>query len=296
MARKKVRIAVVGDVILDKYSYGDVSRISPEAPIPIILVEKEEYKPGGAGNVAANLATLGADVDLFGVVGNDPNKEMLLKTLTDFKINAKLIGDSERPTIVKQRFIARGQQLLRADYEKSTILHHHHLKEIKDSFGKYDAILVSDYAKGMICEDLMEFLKTQKIPIFVDPKPKNKKLYKDVFFISPNIKECLEMSHEENDISGAKTLCVELNTNVLLTRSSLGVGLISKGKEPLLIKQDIKEVVDVTGAGDTTIATFVYFYTQGYSLDKAAELANKAGGIAVTKIGCYQIKYEDLMN
>ena len=290
-------IAVIGDVILDKYTFGNVERISPEAPIPILYITEEVYKPGGAGNSAANLATLGANVDLFGIAGKDSNYPILKRALEMHGINNKIISDSQRPTIIKQRLIASGQQLLRADNESSDILKDHHLNEIKQKFNKhYDAILISDYAKGMVCDELMNFLRNKNIPIFIDPKPKNSLLYKGCYLVTPNIKECKEISRLEDDLEGAKKISKDLETNVLLTRSEKGIALINKDvKSPCLFEAEVHEVKDVTGAGDTVIATMVYFYTQGKSLEESAKIANQAAGISVGKVGCYQVKLEDLV-
>ncbi len=294
---KMPKIAVIGDAILDKYIYGDVSRISPEAPIPVVLVTNIEYKPGGAGNVAANLARLGADADLFSIVGDDYNKEILRRSLQEFNVNSQLITDKDRPTIVKERYIASSQQLLRVDYELEDHLKSHHIDEIKTKFSRYDSIIISDYAKGMMSQDIMSFLKTQNIPIFVDPKPKNALLYSDVFFILPNVKECTSISHVEDDLDAAKKLRDDLNSNILLTRGSKGMALIKKNDDSIhLLETVAREVTDVTGAGDTVIATFAFFYSKGYPVTESAELANKAAGIAVGKMGCYQVSLDELLN
>jgi rfaE bifunctional protein kinase chain/domain len=294
---KKIKVAVIGDVILDKYSFGRVDRISPEAPIPIILVDKEEYKPGGAGNVAANIAALGAEVDLFGIVGDDYYKDYLISSLKKYNVNPIFMVDKNRPTILKQRCIASNQQLLRVDYESGEKIQKHHIEFIKKSFSKYDAIIISDYAKGMLCKELMDFLNSTKIPIYVDPKPENKALYHGVFFITPNAKECIDMAHTEDEVEAAKILKNQLNTNVLVTRGKSGIALIRLDKKDAQLFDTIaKEVVDVTGAGDVVIATFVFFHLQGLSYERSAELANKAGGISVTKIGCYQVKIDELID
>ncbi len=297
----KPKIAVVGDIILDKYSYGKVERISPEAPIQILNVKNEEFKPGGAGNTAANLTTLGAEVDLFGVVGDDHSKDILLKELKRFKINSKIIVDKQRPTIVKQRAIAQHQQLIRIDYETNDNLKDHHIKEIKESFNKsnkYDAIIISDYQKGMVTKELVDYLKSTSIPVFVDTKTKDKDMYKGVFAITPNITECTLMMNmsSSDDLKAAERMSKDLDTNVLLTRSEKGIALFKKGKKkPELFETVAKDIADVTGAGDTVVATFVFFYALGENLEVCTELANKAAGISVSKIGCYQVKVDEIM-
>ena len=288
------KIAVIGDVLLDKYTIGSVHRINPEAPVPIIHIKEERFGPGGAGNVAANLAKLGAEVDLFGIVGSDENTHILNTVLKQWRINSKLIIDDTRPTIVKQRFIADGQQLLRADYEQTDTIGDHHINKIKAEFGNYEAIIISDYAKGMICEDLMDFLKKYPLPIMADVKPKNIDLFKGVSFIFPNIEECFAISREQHDISGAQKIAREYDTEVILTRGSKGIAYIHQEGEPLLFAAQTREVSDVSGAGDTVIATFTFLYCQGEAIEDCVHLANKAAGIAVSKIGCYQVSNTDL--
>lgn len=290
------KLAVFGDIILDKYSHGSVERISPEAPIPVLLVEREVYKPGGAGNTAANLAALGARVDLLGVVGDDPYRPLLLDAIGSFGIRCKLISDRNRHTIVKQRLISASQQLLRVDYEVSLPLDGPHVEALLENFDPpYDAIIVSDYAKGAVCPALMEFLKAQPFPIFVDPKPQNAHLYHGVHVVKPNAKECIQMSGASDPVKGAELLSRRLDTAILLTLGKGGVAYVEKGsRDPIIVETKAKDVIDVTGAGDTVIATFVFFRSLGYSAREALRLANEAAGLVVTKVGCYQVTLDDL--
>ncbi len=299
-SKKGIKIAVVGDVILDKYTFGKVERISPEAPIPVLRAEKSSYLPGGAGNVAANLAKLGARVELFGVCGSDRNKKILENELKKFKILPRLITDRNRPTILKERIIASSQQLLRVDYENSSKIGKAVIDSFKRKFNSYDLVVVSDYAKGFITSQLVGFIKgscrKSKTKIIVDPKPVNKSLYKGCFLLSPNSKECMAMAnYYKDDVKAAQLLAKELNVIVLLTRGSKGIAVVDSHGLVKKIATIAKEVVDVTGAGDTVIATFSYFYSQGYSVEKSAELANKAGGIAVSKLGCYQAGLSEII-
>jgi D-glycero-beta-D-manno-heptose-7-phosphate kinase len=291
-----IKIAVIGDVILDKYTFGIVERLNPEAPVPLLDVQKEEYKPGGAGNVAANLAELGAEVHLFGVAGSDYNRHLLDETLKQYKIISFILTDNTRPTTVKQRIIAHNQQLARVDYEKKENINGSHLEEIKKNMSKYDAIIISDYAKGMISSKLIDHIKTLNTPIFVDPKPKNKGLYKGVFCLTPNIKEVKEMTYLNDDLKAAKKLSEELNSSVLLTRSEKGIALYELGEKEFLLDAKKRDVTDVTGAGDTVIATLAYFYSKGSSLRESSIYANLAASIAVSHVGCYQVKLAEILD
>lgn len=292
---KAPKIAVVGDVILDKYSYGEVCRISPEAPVPILSIKKEVYKPGGAGNVAANLARLGAEVHLFSVIGADENRKILKDCLEKFEIKTFLFTDGSCPTILKQRCLSKGHQLLRIDYESVNQIGQEQIKQLEKNFAEYDAVIVSDYAKGVICSEIMEIVKKAGAPIFVDPKPVNKELYKGAFFITPNILECTQLVNEEEDLKAASRLRRELNTNVLLKRSEKGLALFEKDGNELLLPAEGKYLVDVTGAGDTVIATLAFFYTKGLSIEECVRLANKAAGISISRMGCYQVNLKELI-
>lgn len=283
-------------MILDKYSYGAVKRISPEAPIPILAVEREFYRPGGAGNAAANLATLGAEVDLFGIVGDDHHREALYESVAAFGIRCRLVTDESRHTIVKQRLLSVSQQLLRVDYEMTGEIAPSHLETLEGEFDPpYDAILVSDYAKGTVCRPLMDFLGSLGAPIFVDPKPRNLDLYRGVDLVKPNAKECLEMTGVSDDIEGADILSRRLETAILLTRGGKGMAFVdSRSGQRILAETEAKDVVDVTGAGDTVIATYLYFRCLGFEPGKAISAASSAAGIAVTRVGCYQVTREDM--
>jgi rfaE bifunctional protein kinase chain/domain len=288
-------ITVIGDLILDKYDYCS-NRQNPESSAPCYTVEYTEYKPGGAGNVAANLSTLGSECKLVGVIGNDPNSQLLDNILSEFKINHNLILDNNRNTIVKERILSvtDGRYHYRKDIEKKIYIDSQHVNEILEMCIGSKLILVSDYNKGTISEELMKGLASLQIPIFVDPKPNHKDFYKNVYLIKPNVPEIREMTGISDDIQAARTLRDQLRTNVMLTRSEKGIffaGLEEEFEFPTVSKK----VFDVTGAGDTVVAAFTHFFLKGYSLKECATLANKAASIAIQYPGCYQVKEEEII-
>ena len=291
---KGKKIMIIGDIMLDKYIFGNVERISPEAPVQVVEVEKEEYLPGGAANVANNIASLNANAFMVGVVGDDNEAKILQEELKKRKINTDgIIKDKNKPTTQKVRILGQKQQLLRIDYEKRDYLNketeNNILNFIKKRIDNIDAIIISDYAKGIITKDLITTIKnmaSNKI-IVVDPKPKHKNLYKDVTLITPNLKEAKEMNNNEND------LMKELNTPILITKGEKGMSLIEK-TETTNIPTKAKEVYDVSGAGDTVVATATLALTGGATLKQAAILANHAAGITVGKIGTSTVTIEEI--
>jgi D-glycero-beta-D-manno-heptose-7-phosphate kinase len=305
---KNKNIAVIGDVMLDKYIFGKVDRISPEAPVQIVSVSKESYVPGGAANAACNVSTLEGNSFLFGIVGNDMAKEIFIDEVRRRGINSDgIIVDGRKPTIQKIRVIAQNQQLLRIDYEDKNYNEPHtdgiiieSIKNIKE----IHAILISDYAKGTITKNLMasikEHAKKNDIKIIVDPKPIHKELYHGVFLITPNKKEAEELSgiiiETNQDIEKAgKKLSKELNCNVLITMGEKGMSMFEINKDPIHIPTAAREVYDVSGAGDTVIATLCLALSSGISLSDAATLANHAAGVKVSKLGTAPVTMEELL-
>lgn len=285
-------IVVIGDVMLDQYLEGEVSRISPEAPVPIARIEKEYYELGGAGNVASNVSSLGGQVSFFSFIGKDGEGEILKRLMRERNIS--FYFDVCPITTRKTRIIGKSQQLLRIDKEETSYkIFSSSIKDIiLEKANESKIIIISDYAKGVITEDLMNLLKNQKKKIIVDPKPKNKFLYQDVFLITPNEKECLEMSSCKTVNEGAERLKDSLNSNVLVTRGEKGMMLYSD--KILEIPTYAKEVYDVTGAGDTVIATISLSLASGFSLEESAIIANHAASIAVEKRGTYSVGIEEL--
>lgn len=294
--------------MLDKYVWGKVSRISPEAPVPIVHAIKESNVPGGAANVAHNIAALGGDATLIGIVGDDEHARLLVNALDDNKINTRsIVVDKERPTIQKVRVIGHSQQLLRIDYEelsqKSEVimkkLAENISKELKDS----DVVIISDYLKGTICKTITEnlFSKAAKlgIPVVVDPKPKNKLLYKGATVILPNHKEAIEMANhglgEDSNIEDiGKTLLKEVNSEVVITRGEKGMSIFKKDGSIKHIATKAREVYDVSGAGDTVTAVIGMLLASGAELNEAAKIANYAAGIVVGKVGTSTASIEEI--
>jgi len=303
---RKKKVAVIGDLMLDKYIFGNVERISPEAPVPIVHVQREKFVPGGAANAAANVATLGGNAYLFGVVGNDAAKEILIEVSKERLINTDgLVIYPQKPTIQKIRVLGQSQQLLRIDYENQGYIDGHADKRIFENVKKVkvDCIVISDYAKGSITEkvvaDVKKHAKTAKIPLIVDPKPKHKSWYHGVSLITPNKAEAEEMSGIKFESlatieKGGMKLQKELDCNVLITLGEKGMSLFEKGRKPLHIPTVAKEVYDVSGAGDTVIATLSLAMAAKAPLKEAAQLANIAAGIKVGKIGTAPVTLAEL--
>ncbi len=291
---KERKILVIGDLMLDKITYGEVNRISPEAPVQVVKVEEEIYQLGGAANVASNIKTLGGNVSIFGFAGNDYCGKIMQKLFREKNIEY-CIEDS-RQTTLKNRVISKiqHQQLLRVDYEDtSKKMFSRKTKEIMEiEINNSDLILISDYSKGAITKDLMNFLKNTGTKIIVDPKPENKTLYKDVFLITPNEKEALLMSSKKDVQSAGRYLRKKLSQNVLITLGEKGMMLFSD--KELKIPTYAKDIFDVVGAGDTVIATLSLSIASGFSLEEAAILANHAASITIEKLGAYSVKFGEL--
>lgn len=298
-------VAIIGDVMLDKYIWGEVERISPEAPVPIVSVNKENYVPGGAANVANNISAFGAKAYLVGIVGKDEAKKILENELKKNKISSSLIEDV-RPTIQKVRVIVQNQQLLRIDYEDKKYIEEHVESKIIDlieKIKKIDVIIISDYGKGIITKNLIKYIvkfaHERKIKVVVDPKPKHTDYYKDVDVITPNTKEAMEMTKmsvsSERDIEEIGFCLYEkINSNIIITRGKDGMTLIKKDKTKYNIPTKVKEVFDVSGAGDTVVALLALCLSSGCDLYDAAYIANHAAGIVVGKIGTATTNVDEL--
>jgi len=286
------RVLVIGDIMLDKTIIGDVSRISPEAPVPIVNIKKEIYELGGAANVAANIASLGGNVSLFGFVGKDDNAKIVSDILNEKKINHFL--DENSITTLKLRIRSGNHQLLRLDYEETSQKNFSQriIEAMKEQIHNSDIILISDYAKGTITPDLMNFLKYFNKKIIINPKPKNMNLYQGSFLIICNEKEALEMSSQKDVYAAGRYLKKNLNCNIITTRGEKGMILFSDKEND--IPTDAKEVYDVMGAGDTVVAAFSLSLVSGASLEDAMIISNHAAGISVSKVGTYNVKLEEL--
>ena len=305
---KNKKILVIGDIMLDKYVWGEVSRISPEAPVQVVQVMKETYAPGGASNVASNTSALNAKVFMVGIAGNDDAKNILLGELNKRRINTEgIFIDKDKPTTQKIRIMGRSQQLLRVDYEKKEHAHQNIENLMIEFFEKNikfaDVIVISDYAKGVITPEIINKLiglsKEYGKIIIVDPKPKHRDLYANVTLITPNNAEASEMTDidDESDdaiIETGKKLLKYLNTNVLVTRGEKGMSLFEKDGSITHIPSKAKEVYSLIGAGDTVVATLSLALASGASLKEAATLANIAAGIKVGKIGTASVSVEEI--
>ncbi len=307
------RVLVIGDLMIDTYLIGDSTRISPEAPVPVVKIEQTRQVLGGAGNVARSIVALGGSVSIFGVVGKDNTAKEMQELFQQEEIEAHLFALDDCTTTIKTRVLARGQQMLRMDMESGKPLVEQELKnfcsQLEPVLQDYEYIIVSDYAKGVVTKELMTFLtsftnkKGEKLKILADPKPENKNLYENLFLLTPNLKETSELvgkhisSKDEVENIGS-ALRQELNLNYLLTTlSSEGMALFSNDKDKTVwhIPTAAKQVFDVTGAGDTVIASLALALSAQLPILDACILANYAAGIVVGKVGSATATQEEIL-
>jgi D-glycero-beta-D-manno-heptose-7-phosphate kinase len=298
----KARVLVVGDAMLDRYWHGAVERISPEAPVPVVKVSREEERIGAAANVAYNVSTLGAQASFLGVVGDDEPGHRLEALLKETGIQAHLKRDPGLRTTVKLRVIGRQQQLLRMDFENEP---DHEVLALQneaftDLLGQQDAILFSDYGKGGLAHipTGIAAARASGKPVLVDPKGSDYSRYRGASMITPNRAELQDVvgrwSSEDDLRTRAHKLRADLGLDgLLLTRSEEGMTLFDAQGE-LTVKAQAREVFDVTGAGDTVIAALATMVAAGLSLREAMPIANRAGGIVVGKFGTATVSYEEL--
>ncbi|MBQ4493054.1 MAG: D-glycero-beta-D-manno-heptose-7-phosphate kinase [Elusimicrobiaceae bacterium] len=296
-------IIVIGDIMLDHFVKGSVNRISPEAPVPVVNVESEDFVAGGAGNVAVNLAVLGAKPTIISVVGQDVKGSILTQFLKDKGVNTEYITiDSARPTTQKVRIVAERQQVVRVDRESKTNLDPQTAKtcmqNFKKALKKASGVVMSDYGKGMLSDhniqEVIALANAKKIPVCVDPKIDNFLKYKNITCMTPNTKEAWEgmglpPKKEEKAILdlGKKILKALKAKSILITRSAQGMSLFEQGPKikTTTISATAKEVFDVTGAGDTVISVLTLALACGATLQQAAYIANEAAGLVVAKLG-----------
>ncbi|MGX9714842.1 D-glycero-beta-D-manno-heptose-7-phosphate kinase [Janthinobacterium lividum] len=301
-ALAQVRLLVVGDVMLDRYWFGDVSRISPEAPVPIVRIEKREERLGGAANVARNAAALGAKTSLLGVVGDDEAGSRVERLLEGGGIHSYLQRDAAISTIIKLRVIGRQQQMLRIDFEDapSDRVLRDKLAQFNALLPHYDVVVLSDYAKGSlvnVAEMIKAARKAGKI-VMVDPKGDDFSRYSGASVLTPNKSELRRVigswNTEEQLTERAQQMRAQLGLDaLLLTRSEEGMSLYT-ADEVVHMPTDAREVFDVSGAGDTVIATMAAMLGAGMSLGDAVRTANRAGGIVVGKLGTATVTREEL--
>jgi D-beta-D-heptose 7-phosphate kinase/D-beta-D-heptose 1-phosphate adenosyltransferase len=303
------RIIVLGDIMLDRYLWGNVDRISPEAPVPVVHIQRESTNLGGAANVAANVSSLGANVTLLGVIGDDMMADVFRENLTGAGLKTNgLLSDKERPTTVKTRIVAHNQQVVRIDRESVQEIGFSIVEQILSKVAKLvknaDGLIISDYGKGVITHDLLASLipLARKAGVFiaVDPKEVHFMNYREVSVITPN-------HHEAGFISGKKitsdAILADVGWNLmdllsleslLITRGEKGMTLFEKDRKLTHIPARAKTVYDVTGAGDTVIATLTVARSAGADMHEAAIFANSAAGLAVAQFGTARITRGEL--
>jgi D-beta-D-heptose 7-phosphate kinase/D-beta-D-heptose 1-phosphate adenosyltransferase len=300
---ERANILVVGDIMLDRYWHGSSSRISPEAPVPVVKVGETEDRPGGAANVALNMAALGCSVSLVGVIGDDEAGEILQSRLSAAKIHTDLQMSSNKPTVTKLRILSRHQQLLRMDFEEkfdATDVSDIEAK-VKNLIGQADALIISDYSKGSLpdCQSLIRMARAADIPVLIDPKGNNFSRYRGATIMTPNFIEFEAIvgkcTDEKDLVNKGSALMLELDLQALLiTRGEHGMTLLRPGEPELHLPARGREVFDVTGAGDTVIATLASALATGQSLPESTALANLAAGIVVGKLGTATISALEL--
>jgi len=306
---KNVRIMVIGDLMVDEYIWGSVSRISPEAPVPVVSVTSESLRLGGAGNVAHNIHSLGGKVWVGGVVGNDEMGRKVIHDLRRMNVGTEgVIVEPERITTVKTRIIAQHQQVVRYDREVLRAIHPENLKQIlsllEERIDELDAVLISDYGKGVVCKPLVDGVRSLALGagkiLAVDPKVKNIPLFQQATIITPNHYEAAEaagrwIQNEEDLMAVGRILLERLQAkSILITRGEKGMTLFQQNGEVTNIPTMAKEVFDVTGAGDTVISVLTLAMAAGASAQEAAILSNYAAGIVVGEVGTATLKASEL--
>jgi D-beta-D-heptose 7-phosphate kinase/D-beta-D-heptose 1-phosphate adenosyltransferase len=305
----EAKILVVGDIMMDRFIWGNVSRISPEAPVPVVLIEKETLLLGGAANVVNNIHSLGGHVSLCGVIGDDEGGQRVLRELTQRGVDIRgLMIEEGRQTTTKTRIIAHQQQVVRIDRETTDFLKSSTFRDlstfIDGHIKDFDGIILSDYGKGILTRELIRALiqracETKRF-VMVDPKLKNFFFYRGATVITPNTGEASAAAGVPiTDLSSlkrvGKALLKRLRCEVLvITRGEEGMALFEPNQEPYLVPTVAREVYDVTGAGDTVIGTMALAMAAGVGVKDAARLANYAVGIVVGKVGTATVTQEEL--
>lgn len=300
---KSASVLVIGDVMLDRYWFGDAARISPEAPVPVVKIKQNDERPGGAGNVALNIAALGAQVFLIGIAGKDDAADALSQQLTAANVQHEIQRLDNIPTITKLRVICRHQQLLRLDFEEKFPAFDP--ATIVESFKKYlkkaNLVILSDYSKGTLActPELIKLAKQANVPVLVDPKGLDFSIYQDASVITPNLKEFEAIAGscptEQDILTKGQTFLRTHNIDaLLLTRGEQGMTLIQQNQEELHLPAHAREVFDVTGAGDTVIGVLGAAIAAGADLSHAMSIANLAASLVVSKLGAATISALEL--
>jgi D-beta-D-heptose 7-phosphate kinase/D-beta-D-heptose 1-phosphate adenosyltransferase len=297
------RVLVLGDVMLDEFVWGDVSRISPEAPVPVVRVTRQSFHVGGAGNVAAGVRALGGEAALAGAVGADDAGARVRAALDAAGVAPRLVElPPGRPTTVKTRIVAHGQQVVRADREDASdvprAVEEELLEAFREELPRCQAVVVSDYQKGVVTARVLRralpLARRLGVSVLVDPKVRHFRLYRGASVVTPNQLEAEQATglpiRSEGDLAaaGRRILAHLACRAALVTRGEHGMTLFERGRAPLHVPTAAREVFDVTGAGDTVIATMALALAAGASLPEAAVLANAAAGVVVGKVGTAQ--------
>lgn len=298
-------VMVVGDVMLDRYWYGPTSRISPEAPVPVVKVDTIEERPGGAANVAMNIASLGATSRLVGFTGIDDAARVLSQTLADVNVKCDFVSVPTHPTITKLRVLSRNQQLIRLDFEEGfsgidpSPMH----DRIRQALPHIGALVLSDYAKGALesVQQIICLAREANVPVLIDPKGADFERYRGATLLTPNLVEfeaVVGKCHSEEElVTRGMALIAEFSLSALLiTRSEQGMTLLRPGREPFNLATQAQEVYDVTGAGDTVIGVLAATLASGHSLEEACYFANAAAGVVVGKLGTSTVSPVELEN
>ncbi|MCK9383859.1 MAG: bifunctional D-glycero-beta-D-manno-heptose-7-phosphate kinase/D-glycero-beta-D-manno-heptose 1-phosphate adenylyltransferase HldE [Nevskia sp.] len=303
----RARVLVAGDVMLDRYWQGPTGRISPEAPVPVVRIQKDETRPGGAANVALNVAALGGAARLLGVVGADEAAQKLSAALLEKQVQPDFVESARCPTITKLRILSRNQQLIRLDFEESLAVlggfdRADYLARFKAALAETAVVVLSDYGKGTLADaaDLIAAARAAGRPVLVDPKGSDWRPYHGATMITPNLTELEAVvgpcPDEATIVAKGNALRATLALDALLvTRSEAGMTLLTPNQPPLHLPTEAREVFDVTGAGDTVIATFAAALAAGQDFAQAARIANLAAGIVVGKLGTATVSPAELL-
>lgn len=303
------KIMVVGDLMLDRFVYGDVERISPESPVPVVKVSEEKSMLGGAGNVSANLAALGLKPVIVALIGDDREGREVIDIARTHHAEIHILKDESRPTIIKTRFLARHQHMLRTDVEKThpaaPAIEKLLIAAIEKSMKGVRAVVLSDYGKGVLTPAViaatMAAARKQGVSVLVDPKGRDYGIYRGADYVTPNRKELAEatgtaaLKSDEEIVKAATALLTKAGIGcVVATRSEDGMSVIRDGVQPVHLRAQVREVFDVSGAGDTVIAVLAAMLASGVGIEEAARMANFAAGIAVSKVGTTPVALDEL--
>ena len=302
---ERAGVLVVGDVMLDRYWYGPTSRISPEAPVPVVKVENIEERPGGAANVAMNIASLGATSRLVGLTGIDDAARALSQALANVNVKCDFVSVPTHPTITKLRVLSRNQQLIRLDFEEgfSGVDPQPMHERIQQALGSIGALVLSDYAKGALTsvQTMIRLAREAGVPVLIDPKGTDFERYRGATLLTPNLSEFEAVvgkcQDEAQIVERGMKLIAEFELSALLvTRSEQGMTLLQPGRPPLHMPTQAQEVYDVTGAGDTVIGVLAATLASGNTLEEACYFANAAAGVVVGKLGTSTVSPVELEN